>query len=164
MPRAAARPKSPMLESRFQSRIIECARHNGWRIDIEDTYQDRYPHVFYALCQRFTKLEHITKKLRDFLFGRRSGDFLLAYHTHNSERSAPGFPDLVLVHPRKRKIIFAELKRDGEYPTTEQRLWLAALSTIEEACPHNVTVALWRPADWPEIVHELGGFDPRFFV
>ena len=64
-----------------------------------------------------------------------------AYHTFDSRRSAPGFPDLVMVRP-PRVLVF-ELKREGAYPTATQRDWLAALG----ACP-GVESGVWRPRDW----------------
>jgi hypothetical protein len=65
----------------------------------------------------------------------------LCYHTHDSRRSAKGFPDLVLVHEGSGALVFAELKRDGEHPTLEQRRWLRALARRGAAF-------VWRPADW----------------
>lgn len=48
----------------------------------------------------------------------------LYYHTHDSRRSAPGFPDIVAI--RGRRILALELKRDGQNPTDEQYRWLRA--------------------------------------
>ncbi len=50
----------------------------------------------------------------------------LVYHTYNSRRSAAGFPDLVLIHPRYG-IRVAELKVGRNKPTAAQEKWLAAL-------------------------------------
>lgn len=72
----------------------------------------------------------------------------LCYHTHDSRRSAPGFPDLVLVRPPE--IIFAELKTEEGRVRPEQRAWLEALG----ACP-GVEVRVWRPAAWREIAEVL---------
>ena len=68
----------------------------------------------------------------------------LAYHTFDSRRSAPGFPDLVLVHadPRIGRAIYAELKTERGRLRHEQMQWLTAL----EASGHEVHV--WRPRDW----------------
>jgi hypothetical protein len=63
----------------------------------------------------------------------------LAYHTHDSRRSEPGFPDFVLT--RRRRTIFAKLKSDTGRLSAPQRRWLAALS--QNPVPE---VYLWRPA------------------
>jgi hypothetical protein len=67
-----------------------------------------------------------------------------AYHTHDSRRSAAGFPDLVLIRPPR--IIFAEVKTATGRLTRHQRRWLELLTE----CP-AVEVYLWRPAARPDI-------------
>lgn len=67
-----------------------------------------------------------------------------SYHTHDSRRSARGFPDLVLVRPPR--LIFAELKGSDTQVTHEQHRWLRLLG----ACP-GVEVHLWRPWDLDEV-------------
>ena len=57
---------------------------------------------------------------------------------------SPRLPGPGPFHPRDGRIIFAELKRDNEYPKTEQRLWLAGLMAAAEEMP-NVYVKVWRP-------------------
>lgn len=73
------------------------------------------------------------------------------YHTHDSRRSAHGFPDEVLVRDR---VVFAELKREltgrrsedrNREPTDEQRVWLDKLAHA------GGEVYLWRPSDLEEI-------------
>ena len=71
----------------------------------------------------------------------------LVYHTFNSRKSAPGFPDLVLV--RDGRSIFAELKTDKTKPTKDQRRWLAELDKTQNE------VYLWRPKDLREITEIL---------
>ena len=73
----------------------------------------------------------------------RSEGFLV-YHTYNSRRSEPGFPDLVAVHP-DRGIIFAELKMPKGKPSAAQTRWLEAI----RAAGHNAY--LWYPSDFGEI-------------
>ena len=52
----------------------------------------------------------------------------LVYHTHDSRRSVPGFPDLVLCKPASEageepgRVIFAELKKETGTLEPEQRL------------------------------------------
>ena len=73
----------------------------------------------------------------------------LVYHTHDSRKSQPGFPDLVLA--RRGRVIFAELKKNGAKATPEQLKWLYALNGCE-------TVAkVWWPMDFAEIEDVLGG-------
>jgi hypothetical protein len=67
----------------------------------------------------------------------------LAYHTHTSKRSAPGFPDVVLA--RAPRLIVAELKVGDNRPTEAQEEWLAAFRAA------GVPAFVWRPEDWPAI-------------
>lgn len=87
----------------------------------------------------------------------------LGYHTHRSDRSPAGFPDLVLVHPKAGLLRFAELKRQKRSnPTRAQVTWLDALELVEERVAHDrlwsevsdglpgnplLEVHLWRPLD-----------------
>lgn len=64
----------------------------------------------------------------------------LMYHTHNSRRSAPGFPDCVFVHPTGR-LIFRELKSSKGRVRPEQKVWLEAL------CAAGQDAGIWRPED-----------------
>lgn len=66
------------------------------------------------------------------------------YHTHDSRRSNPGFPDIVLV--RDGRLIFAELKSEKGKPTPAQRAWLGEL----RRCP-GVEAYVWCPSDWPTL-------------
>jgi len=76
----------------------------------------------------------------------------LRYHTHRSDRSEAGFPDLVLV--RSGRMILAELKSEKGRATKAQLAWLEELRLVAE---HSaaVQVFLWRPSDWPEIERQL---------
>jgi hypothetical protein len=73
----------------------------------------------------------------------------LVYHTHDSRRSEPGYPDLTMV--RGGRVVVAELKAEKGKPTEAQAKWLAA---FREA---RVPAFVWRPADWPGIVEVLEG-------
>jgi hypothetical protein len=68
----------------------------------------------------------------------------LTYHTFDSRRSAPGFPDLVLVKPPA--VLFAELKSASGRLRPEQGAWLESLRGCE-----SVEARLWRPGDWRAI-------------
>lgn len=67
----------------------------------------------------------------------------MIYHTFDSRRSTPGFPDLVLV--RGAELVFAELKVGTGKVTQAQEAWLAALAAA------GARVYVWRPDDWPAI-------------
>lgn len=61
------------------------------------------------------------RKLADTLGYRR------AYHTFDSRRSDTGFPDLVLVSPQRRRIVYLELKREQGKLTARQAGWIRDL-------------------------------------
>lgn len=63
----------------------------------------------------------------------------IAYHTFDSRRSAPGFPDLILL--RGERCLALELKRTHEHPTEEQLSWLRAFARVR-----FVDAAVVRPA------------------
>lgn len=65
----------------------------------------------------------------------------LPYHTHDSRRSHPGFPDLVLVSLRGHGVLWRELKRQTGRVSPAQESWLAALADAGQ------DVGVWRPAD-----------------
>ena len=70
----------------------------------------------------------------------RMRGFQLIYHTFRSERSAAGFPDLILVKPRR--LIALELKTETGRLTATQAGWLGVLATIQ-----GVEARLVRPSD-----------------
>ena len=69
------------------------------------------------------------------------------YHTHDSRRSDPGFPDVVMV--RGERLIFAELKAEKGRVSAAQTFWLDALRAT------GAEVYVWRPSDWETIVVTL---------
>ena len=64
----------------------------------------------------------------------------LVYHTHDSRRSEPGFPDLTMV--RGTRLGFVELKSAKGKLSEAQHDWLAALMFA------GAWVRIWRPQDW----------------
>lgn len=82
---------------------------------------------------------------------------LLVYHTYDSRRSQPGFPDLVIVG--KHGVLYRELKTDRGRVSKEQDQWLVALHAT------GADAKVWRPRDWPTRVHrelqELGSLGLR---
>ena len=63
----------------------------------------------------------------------------LVYHTHDSRRSAAGFPDLVLA--RNDRVIFAEVKTEKGKLSKAQVEWLYALKAAVDE------MYVWRPSD-----------------
>lgn len=63
----------------------------------------------------------------------------LSYHTHDSRRSEPGFPDLVLV--RDDRMLLVELKTSQGRLSPAQVVWMRALSDA------GADVRIWRPVD-----------------
>ena len=71
------------------------------------------------------------------------------YHTHDSRKSAPGFPDLVMLgHGRQ---IVAELKTEKGRVSPYQTGWLDAFREVTQP----PEVFLWRPSDIDEVIHTL---------
>jgi hypothetical protein len=70
-----------------------------------------------------------------------------AYHTFDSRRSAPGFPDLVLI--RRPRLVFAEIKTDRGTLTTPQFSMLVEL----RECGQEAYV--WRPAEFDQVARIL---------
>ena len=74
------------------------------------------------------------------------------YHVANVKgqlrsKTSKGFPDLVLA--RGRRLVFAELKLEGEEPTNDQEIWLNLLRLTSSE------MYVWRPSDWREIEEVL---------
>ena len=70
----------------------------------------------------------------------------LVYHTYDSRRCEPGFPDLVLV---REVVLYRELKSEKGRVTPAQRKWGDALLTAGQ------DFKIWRPALLPAIYKEL---------
>ena len=62
-----------------------------------------------------------------------------------------GFPDTLLIHPRRGQIVVAELKVGKNRASLAQDAWLDAFRAA------GVPAYLWRPEDWPEIEAVLRG-------
>lgn len=63
----------------------------------------------------------------------------ISYHTQNSRRSDPGWPDMAMVHPVRGRFMVRELKTMRGRLTPEQREWLDGLTHA------GVDAGLWRP-------------------
>lgn len=74
----------------------------------------------------------------------------LQYHTADSRRSDPGWPDEVFGHPAQQRTLFVEFKTDAGRIRPAQRVWLAHLAS------GGFEVALWRPRDLPTVLRVLG--------
>ena len=70
----------------------------------------------------------------------------LFYHTWDSRRSEPGFPDLVLVRDR---VLFRELKTDKGRLTAIQKTWRDQLKAA------GADYQIWRPHMKESIYKEL---------
>jgi hypothetical protein len=87
----------------------------------------------------------------------------LCYHTHDSRRSAAGFPDLVLVRDR---VLFVELKTERGKLSGAQEQWRDAIvgairrwTTKQGAAYYAAPFqwCLWRPSNWSTIEEVLRG-------
>lgn len=82
------------------------------------------------------------------------------WHFHDSRRQvapgvlvgdsdAAGFPDLVLVHAQRGRILFRELK------SNKGRLTVMQEQTLLDLQAAGMDAAVWRPIDWPTIMSTL---------
>lgn len=78
--------------------------------------------------------------------GRYAG--YLVYHTHNSKRSEPGFPDLCFAG---RRVFFAECKAARGKLSLPQARWLLTLINARQEA------YLWRPEHRDEALRVIGG-------
>lgn len=68
----------------------------------------------------------------------------MAYHTHDSRKSEPGFPDIIAV--RGGRVLAIECKRERGRVRPEQVMWVEALSEVP-----GVTAMIARPSQWDEV-------------
>ena len=68
------------------------------------------------------------------------------YHTYDSRRSEPGFPDLLLV---RHKILYRELKIEKGRVSPAQKAWGESLTEA------GADYAVWRPSMINAIYKEL---------
>lgn len=70
-----------------------------------------------------------------------------------------GWPDLVLLRARDRRLIFVELKADGAKTTPEQDTVLGLLGTLATTdhgpLVPQIEVWVWKPSAWDGIVKAL---------
>jgi hypothetical protein len=64
---------------------------------------------------------------------------VLVYHTHRSDLSEPGFPDIVAAG--NGGLLFRELKTEKGAVSEAQQLWLGQLEVL------GYDVGVWRPSD-----------------
>jgi hypothetical protein len=79
--------------------------------------------------------------------------YALIYHTHDSRRSQPGFPDLVLVSLHRKQCLFRELKTATGRLSPAQTLWLGGMQKA------GLNAGVWRPEDLRNghIINDLRG-------
>lgn len=76
------------------------------------------------------------------------------YHTYDSRRSEPGFPDLILL--RKGSMIVAELKTEKGKLSAAQEEWMDDFRwVLAESWGGLDYVEVWRPSDLDEIARVL---------
>lgn len=70
------------------------------------------------------------------------------YHTHDSRRSEPGFPDLVLARSGTA-VLFREVKTETGKLSEAQAVWIHLLTQA------GADAGVWRPSDWDTIREQL---------
>lgn len=106
-----------------------------WRVPVEDYRRN-------VIC------DWTEKQLQDQIIALAKALGWLVYHTHDSRRSEPGFPDLTLVHPKQQRVLFWELKAEKGRVSVAQKIWLAAFNAA------GIKATIIRPSDWADGVVE----------
>src|SRR5690349_561238 len=75
------------------------------------------------------------------------------YHTYDSRKSDPGFPDLVLI--RDDRLIFVELKAQRGKLSPDQERWQELIYGVAGACPAHVSYYCWKPENFDTMVEAL---------
>ncbi len=73
------------------------------------------------------------------------------YHTHDSRKSDEGYPDLTLIHSKRRQAVWLELKSMGGVSSLPQREWIDAIQRA------GFVAAIVKPTDWDWIRNQLTG-------
>lgn len=72
----------------------------------------------------------------------------MVYHTFDSRRSDPGFPDLFMIHPTKIRIVILETKAMKTKTTAKQKAWIKVLQAFAAAVsPKRFYAGIVRPSD-----------------
>lgn len=104
------------------------------------------PHLFAAEAQPPDEPAVPEKRWQWQVINHAEAQGWRVYHTFDSRRSSPGFPDLVLVRER---VIFAELKSRKGRLSKAQECWLKALRDAK------AEVYVWMPKHWPQVQEVL---------
>lgn len=94
--------------------------------------------------------------------------FGLIYHTHRSDRSPAGFPDLVMLH-RSGRMVVVECKRQDNDPTEDQVDWLQGFGMLDNLvwsqqhadyndAPPSVAVYVAKPSNLDDVLADIGKY------
>ena len=73
----------------------------------------------------------------------------LAYHTHDSRRSVPGFPDIVAL--RQGRLLALELKMPNGRVSKAQQHWLEEFDKV----PGAIAAVVWWQQDLEQLVEVI---------
>ena len=126
---AVAGSPRPMSEAAFQREVVRLARSLLWGVTIQSWRKTNEQLEAYG-------------QPPEPLAG-------LVFHPRFSVGSEPGWPDLVLIRRKDKRVLFRELKSDHGVVHPRQ----AAVLDLMTAC--GLDAAVWRPADLERIGREL---------
>jgi hypothetical protein len=97
-------------------------------------------------------LEQLTERqYQDLIIEAATANGWLCYHTHDSRRSQPGFPDLVLAKPG-HIIHFWEVKTEKGRASLAQLQWIEVLNAT---AGFQDVARVIRPSDWDWVAEVL---------